>query len=108
MRRTPILGAAASLCLLLGGAACGGDDDGGGDSEAEIVSQLSETLQGDGEGLAKEDADCYAAIIVDEVGVDALKDVDLTADEPPEELQDEIAAAAARLVDECDITDLGG
>lgn len=106
MRRTPLLGAAASLCLVLATTACGGDSD--GDSEADIVDDLSQTLQGEGAGLDAEAADCYAEIIVDEVGAEALKDVDLSADEPPEELQDEITAAAVRAAEECDLSGIGG
>ncbi len=107
MRRTTLLGAAASVCLAFAVAGCGGDD-GGGSSEADLVDELSETLQtGDG-GLDAEAADCYAQIIVDEVGAEALKDIDLTADEPPEELQDEITTAATRAVDECDLSTTGG
>ena len=86
MRRTTLLGAAASVCLVFAAAACGGDD-GGGSSEADLVDELSETLQTGGGGLDAEAADCYAEIIVDEVGADALKDIDLSADEPPEELR---------------------
>lgn len=106
MRRTPLLGAAASLCLAFATTACGGDS--GGDSEADIVDDLSKTLQGEGVGLDAEAADCYAEIIVDEVGVDALKDVDLSADVPPEELQDDISAAAVRAAEECDLSGIGG
>ena len=107
MRRTPFLGAVTALCLVVGGAACG-DDDGGGDSEADITNQLSETLQAGGDGFDKEAADCFAEIIVDETGLEKLQDVDLTADEPPEELQDEIAAAAVRASEECDLSGLSG
>lgn len=106
MRRTPLIGVAAALCLLLTTAACASDGD--GDSEADIVNELSQTLQGEGGGLDAEAADCYAKIIVDEVGVEALKDVDLPADEPPEELQDDISAAALRATEECDLSGIGG
>jgi hypothetical protein len=99
MRRTPLIGAAVSLCLLLAATACGESD---GESRDDLVSDLSETLQQDGDGLSEKDADCVAGVIVDDVGVDALKDVDLSADQPPEELQDEITAAAARATEECD------
>ena len=106
MRRTPLIGVAAALCLLLTTTACA--SDGGGDSEADIVNELSQTLQGEGGGLDAEAADCYAEIIVDEVGVEALKDVDLSADVPPEELQDDISAAAVRAAEECDLSGIGG
>ena len=100
MRRTKALAAAASLCLVLGGAACGGDD---GDSEAELVDDLSAELQSGGQGYDEAAADCFAEIVVDEVGVEALQDVDVSADDPPEEIKDEIATATVRARDECDL-----
>lgn len=105
MRSTSLLGAAVSLCLVVGGAACGGDD---GESEQDMVNDISETLQNGGEGFDEETADCYAQIVVDEAGVEELQDVDLTADEPPDELKDEIAAAGIRAIEECDITGAPG
>ena len=105
MRYAPVLGAAASLCFVVGAAACGGDDS---ESEDDIVAQLSDTLQNGGDGFDEETADCFAQIVVDEVGVEEMQDVDLTADEPPEELQDEIAAAAVRATEECDLAGAGG
>ena len=105
MRRSSLIGAAAALFLILAAAGCG---DGGGDSEADIRADLSKTLQGGEDGLDEETADCFADIIIDEVGVEELKDVDLSAEEPPAEIQDEITAAAGRAVDECDISASGG
>jgi hypothetical protein len=104
MRRTPLLGAAA-LCLFFGAACSGGDDD---KSEADVTKALSENLQDNNPDLAKDAADCSAGIVVDEIGLDKLKDVDLTADEPPAELQDEIAAAAIRAAEECDLSSANG
>jgi hypothetical protein len=105
MRRTKALATAASVCLLLGVAACGGDS---GQSEEELVDDLSKTLQSGGQGYDEETSDCFAEIVVDEVGVEKLQDVDITADEPPPELQDEIAKAAIRASDECDLSDGSG
>ena len=105
MRHAPLLGAAASLCLVLGAAACGGDNT---ESEEEIVNQLSESLQNGGEGFDPETADCFAQIVVEEVGVEEVQDLDLTADEPPEELQEEIAAAAIRATEDCDLAGASG
>jgi hypothetical protein len=87
MPRIPAL--AASLCLLLGASACGGDNKA---SEEDIVKELSATLQAGGEGFDEETADCFAKIVVDEVGLEELQDIDISEDPPPE-LQDEIAAA---------------
>ena len=100
MRRGNVLGAAAaSLCLLLGAAACGGDE---GDSEAEIVDDLSEQLQSGAEDFDEETADCFAEIVVEDVGVEELQDIDFR-EEPPEEIQDEIAAATLRAAEECEV-----
>jgi hypothetical protein len=97
MRRSLLLGAAA-LCLL-GASACAG---GGEDSEEDIRGDLSETFQRGDEGLDQETADCFADVVIDEVGVEALQDVDLSDDEPPSEVREEIAAAALRAADECE------
>jgi hypothetical protein len=99
MRRTPLLGAAA-LSLVLGAAACGGDD---GDSEAELKEQLTGMLERGGR-IAPEAADCYADIVVEEIGVERLQDVDLSA-AVPDELADEIAAATIQADEECELPD---
>lgn len=105
MQRTPLVGGLLCLCVLFGGAGCTGQKD---ETEADLTEQISDSLQGSGAGYSAEQADCYAGIIVDEAGFEALKDLDLTADEPPEELQDEIASAALRATEECDLADIGG
>ena len=99
MRFAPLLRAAASLCLVVGAAACGGDD---AESKEDLTKDVSEALQNGGDGFDKKTADCYADIVIEEAGVEELQDVDLTADEPPEELQDHIAAAVVRATDQCD------
>jgi hypothetical protein len=98
MRRSALFSAAATVSLLL--AACAGSGD---ESEADLVEDVSASLQGQAVGLDEEAADSCAEIIVDEVGVEALKDIDLSAEVPPEELQEEIVAAAARGAEECDL-----
>jgi hypothetical protein len=103
MRSQIVVGAAASLCLLLGAAACGGEDE---DSEADLVEQVSQTLQSNG-SYDEETADCVAQVVVDEIGVEALQDVDVNADEPPPEVQQAIAAAALRATEECELSEPG-
>ena len=103
MRRSSFLGAA--LCLALAETSCSGGD---GDSKADIKKQISTQLQHGGEGFDKKTADCFADIVIDEVGVEELKDVDFDTDTPPAELQDEIAAAAERATEECDLGALEG
>lgn len=108
MRPTPLLAVAASLCLVLGAAACSSDSGGDEDSTRdELVGDLSQALQDGDPKLDSEQADCVAGVIVDELGVDTLKDLDLTADTPPEELQEEITAARAVASEECELPSVG-
>jgi hypothetical protein len=100
MHRTARTGAlAAAVVLVLGLAACG-DDDGG--SEAEIKEKIAEQLADDGT-LDEETAECFADVIVDEIGADKLDDVDFSSAEPPEGLQEEFAGAAIKAIDQCDL-----
>jgi len=96
MRRSLLL--VAALCLAVS-AACSG---GGEDSEEDIRDDLSDTFQRGDDGLDEETADCFADVVIDEVGLEELRDVDLSDDEPPPELQEPIAAAALRAADECE------
>lgn len=101
MQRTARTGALlAAAALVVGLAACGDDD--GGSSEADTKAKISEQLAEDGT-LDEETADCFADVIVDEIGAEKLEDVDFSSEEPPEELQAEFAAAAVKAIDECDL-----
>lgn len=101
-RRARTSGAvAAAAVLLLGLTACGDDDDSGG-SDADIKDEIAEQLAEDGT-LDQETAECFADVIVDEIGADELDDVDFSAEEPPEGLQEEFASAAVKAIDECDL-----
>ena len=103
MRRSSALATTVSLCLLLVATACGGKDE---ESKEELVTDLSETLQTH-DDLDAETADCVAEIVVEDVGVSEMRDVDLTSNEPPDELQPEIAAATIRAREECPTTGKG-
>jgi hypothetical protein len=98
MRRTPLIAAVTAAALLSLGACAG---QGGAKSEEDIHASLSEHFQTD--GLSKEQADCYADLVIDEVGVDELKDAEVGDEEPPEDQQEAYAAAGLRAVDECGI-----
>ncbi|MEO7570953.1 MAG: hypothetical protein ABIX10_00815 [Acidimicrobiales bacterium] len=104
MRRLPLLGAAA--CLALVTTACGGGDD--DKSRADVKEELSRSLQAGGSGFDAAAAGCFADIVIDEVGLEEMRKVDLSADEPPEALQDDITAAAQRAADECDLASVDG
>ena len=98
MRRSTALAAAASLCLVLGANACGGGQD--EESKDDLVADLSEALQGR-DDLDQDAADCIAERVVEDIGVDKMREVDVQDDEPPDELQPEIAAATIRANEEC-------
>lgn len=99
MRRTPLLAAAA--VVLLFGAACGGASE---PDEDETRQDVIDQLHDGGEGFSEEATECFADILIDEIGIEELQDVDLTSSDPPEGLDDEVATASLRAVDECDLT----
>jgi hypothetical protein len=102
MPRTRHLAAAAATVLLV---ACSGSSE---PDEDELRDQLTEQLHDGGEGFSEEASECFADILIEEIGVEELQDVDLTASAPPEDLEDEIATATVRAADECDLTGAPG
>lgn len=105
MQRSPLLGAAVALVLTIGVAACG---DAKEKSAADIKKDLSARLQESRNELDEKTADCYADAIFAEIGIEKLRDVDLSDDEPKGDLADDIAAAASRADTECDPSGSGG
>ena len=102
MRRSTALAITGLLCvLLLGGAACGGENKA---SEEDLVADISRTLQSGSEPLDEDTADCFAEVIVEEIGVDDLQDVEIRSNEPPEEMQTAIAEATIRANEQCSRT----
>ena len=75
---------AVAAFLLLGG---------GDDGDDDVRTQLAAQFRANSE-LTNDQADCIADHVVDEMGADAFKDVDFTADEPPEAIQEELFTAA--------------
>jgi len=104
MRRATPLILVVALAAGVGGA-CAGEDDKSAD---ELTEELAEQLERRDDSLDTEQAECYAAIIVEEIGADELQDVDLSADDPPDELEAPLAAAASRATDECDLDEPAG
>lgn len=90
---------AAAVALIFGLSACG---DSGDSSDAEVKDDIAEQLAEDG-ALDQDEADCFAEVIVDEIGADKVNDVDFSAEEPPEGLQEELATAALKAIDDCDL-----
>jgi len=99
MPRTRLLAATAAALLSL--AACSGGSD-GAKSEEDVHDALAQRFEDD--GLSETQARCYADLVIDEVGLDALRDAEVGDEEPPAAQQEAYAAAAIRAVDECDIT----
>ena len=99
MRRTPSTRTVLALVAAAVLAACGSSGD---DSPDEVQADLAEELQAQ-LALDEEQADCFAGVLVDEIGADELQDIDFTAQEPPAGMQEEFTAAAALAIDTCDI-----
>ena len=105
MRRTSLLGGLACALVVLGGASCSNKAD---DTKAELTDEISKSLQGGDTGYTEKQADCVAALVMDTAGFDALKNIELSADEPPKALQADIAAVATQATEECDLSDGAG
>ncbi len=99
MPLNPLAVALSAVALGLGLGACGGG--GSDDSPEDIQAELAEQFQD--EGLDEAAAECFAEVLVEEIGADELADIDFSDEAPPEELQEELAAAARIAIDRCDI-----
>ena len=99
MSRFSLITTAVAGSLLFTLAACGG----GGDEpdEAALQEELSAAFQED--GGTEEQGDCFAKILIDEVGLEEMADLDLNADAPPAEIEDDLLAATTRAVEECNL-----
>lgn len=89
-----VIAAVAAFLLL------GGDDDGG--DRARIRAAMASQIRQDSE-LTKAQAECVADAVIDEMGTEKLKDVDFSADEPPEAIADDLFKAAFASLEKCDI-----
>jgi hypothetical protein len=77
---------------------------GGGDDKSDVRALLASKLQDEEDTLSGDQADCVADLLVDEAGEDAFKDVDFSADDPPEEfISAFIAVGPDEFVDKCGI-----
>ena len=84
-------------CVAIALSACSGGGASQADIEAKIAAQIVE------EGLSAKEAACFAGVLVDEIGVDELKDVDFSADAPPPDLEDDLISASKTAIGRCDI-----
>lgn len=105
MRRTRALLCSLLVLTVAAGAGCGSDGNDSSDP-AKLRKELSSQFQKGDSGLTEKQADCFAGVLIDEIGAEKLADVDFSAAEPPEALQDDFTAAAVKAVSSCKI-DLG-
>jgi hypothetical protein len=75
----------------------GGDDD-----KKDVRAQLASTLEREAD-LSQSDAECVADFFVDDLGEDAFKGVDFSAEDPPDELQEAFVESGFKAVEECDL-----
>jgi hypothetical protein len=95
--RTPLLTAALCLGLLVGACSQSKPD------AADLRKDLSSELQKGDQALTKAQADCFAKLLVDEVGADDLNDVKFDDQEPTSKLGKQLASIAAEATSKCDI-----
>ena len=100
MRHSPVIVAVLALGVILG--ACTQQDD---PTEAELTEDLVEELRDIDPALTADQAECYAGLIVDEVGVEDVVDVKFSDSEPSNELDDKVATAAVAAREECDLAE---
>ena len=98
MRRATRTAPAVALLAALVLPACSSGDDSPEDVRAGLSEELQEQL-----GLDDEEADCFTDLLIEEIGIEELKDIDVSAAEPPEGLQGELTAASLAAIEECDI-----
>ena len=101
-RSTSLLAVLFAMAALVGACSQQGDP-----SKAELTEDLTEDLREVDPDLTADQAECYAGLLVDEVGVKDLADVRFSDAEPPTEdgVADKIAAAAIAAREDCDIAE---
>jgi hypothetical protein len=98
MRLSPLVASVLALGLALG--ACSQSKD---PSAKDLRSDVSAQLQEGEDGLTESQADCYAKLLVDEIGVKRLNDIDFQAKEPSKDLEEDFAAVAVTARTTCKI-----
>jgi hypothetical protein len=98
MRRlSPVFAALLALGLLLG--ACSQKET----SAKDLCEQLSKALPKGDDALTGDQADCYAKLIIDEVGAKKVNDLKITDKEPDKALASELAGVASEARTKCGI-----
>ena len=99
MRHSPVIIAVLALGAVLG--ACTQQDD---PTESELKEDLVTELREVDSSLTAEEAECYAGLLVDKVGVKDVIDVGFSESEP-DELADKVAEAAVAAREDCGLAD---
>lgn len=102
MTRYPRLATTAAAILVLG-ATAGACAGAGEKSESDLKGDLTEEIRDDNPDLDEEQADCLAEVIIDVVGVDALREVDFDAEDPGADLGPQLVEAAREARDRCEL-----
>lgn len=99
-----LLPTSIAALLLVTVSACGPGED----SEADVRDRVAAQLRAN--GLDEDAASCVAELLVEELGKDAIQDIDLGASEPEGSLDADLTEAAltARATCKVDITQLAG
>ena len=97
MRHRPLLAALLAFGLFVG--ACSSSDP----SAKEVREDLASALQKGDDALTEDQAECYAKLIVDEIGAKEVNDVSFSAKEPSDELAAELATVAQTARTKCNI-----
>jgi hypothetical protein len=98
MRLSPLVAPVLAFGLLLG--ACSQAKD---PSAKDLRKDVSSQLQKGDDALTKTQADCYAKLIVDELGAARVNDIDFKAKEPSKSMAKDLAAVAVTARTECQI-----
>ena len=100
MRRSPLIGSLAGLALLTG--ACSGQAK--DPTASQLRDKISKELRAaPGASLTAKQADCYAGLLVQDVGAKVINKIDLKAASPDPAVAKSIATAAIEARSQCDL-----
>ena len=102
MRRRPTPLLAALLVVGVAVGACSQQDD---PTEAELTEDLVEELREVDPQLTADQAECYAGLLVDKIGVEDIVDISFSASEPEDEMAPKVAEAAVEARTTCDLAE---